>query len=663
MAWVTEYDLTWRSGNALGKIEIMRDGGTYQQGLTLAQGSLQIRNVLPDWDSQIFRMSCSFTIINDLSDYFELLPLMTISAGQLKVVVTETDPDSVTLFEGYMNPETVSQSLFAKAPIRLTASGLLSKLQMDHPVVVDTIQAMSLIDLLDDCLRMTGSEYDINVNCRIEEASSAMTTSQTAFNKTGVSTEVFWENNVDRKSALEIIEDILAPFNCYMYWYRGYWWIESYEDLDWYFSSTKYYVRYTTGTSAGYGSSDVGTRFGVTLGTRELVHAPTIRPQQHPNQELSIIPGARRIDIKLNQKTFFNFFNSDLSDVVKSGFTEPTPELREWHAFELGGPTPIIEWFQEGESYDIIANGIRRDGSYSGSLGVGFKDGLTTRFKITARTDTSLTISFKFSTNFAVLGSTSVYANYIVKFYWYLRTTDDRYFTYGDSSGEWELVEAGDPSINYNTLEVSASAFSQGYPNSYEGSITIPIGNIMDSSDDYLEDLDLIFRMGTEEHQEVDEPSTAVPFYLIAWYGDFVATISESLNDNLIRGDLNTDFLDTRTIELELFDTGSWSYRNALLKTSTWGFLTETWGRDSEFLPLSENLLQSKFRLYNVARQKLKISYNSTDVNDYQPMLLWEDDKQSDKLFALCSDIHYPETDTHVVGLWEYDNTTPINLI
>ncbi|MCK5016204.1 MAG: hypothetical protein KAS32_03950, partial [Candidatus Peribacteraceae bacterium] len=658
MAWVTEYDMTWRSGNALGKIEIQRDGGSYQQGLTLKRESLQIRQILPDWDSQIFRMSCSFTIINDLSDYFELLPLMTISAGQLKVVVTETSPSSITLFEGYMNPEIVSQSIFAKAPIRLTASGLLSKLAYDNPLSVDTIQNRSLIDLLDDCLRLTGSEYDILVRCTIAEAGASLSGNQTAFNRTAVSTEAFWENNIERKSALEIISDMLASFNCYLYWYRGFWWIESYEDLDWYPSSTKAYVRYTTGTSAGYGWYDTGAYYATTPSLSPQVHDPNNKPQHHPKQTLSVIPGARRIDIQLNQMSFFNFFNSDMIDTVLSPSQEPTPALREWHAFDVTG---AIAWDKAGHSYDIISNGIHRDGSYSGATGQGFKNGLTTRFRITARVDTSLTINFKFSTNFAAI--IPIPSEYIVRFYWYLRTNSGDYFDQGESSGDWNLVPGGDPAVNYNVLEVSANSFSESYPNSYEGAITIPIGDIIGTSDDFSEDMDLIFRMGTEEHQVIDEPSTADPFYLTAWYGDFVATISESLIDNLIRGDLNTDFLDKRTISLNLFDTGSWSYRNAFLMGAEWTYLTGEWGRDSVFLPLAENLLQSKFRLYNVARQKIAMSYHSYDANDFQPLLLWRDAKQSNKTFALCSDIHYPERDTHEVELWEYDNTTVINLI
>jgi len=667
MAWVTEYDLKWTSDLAEGKIDIMRDNGSYQQGLTLKKNSLKIRQRLPGWDSQIFRMSCSFTIINDLSDYWELLPLMTISAGQLKVVVTQTSPDSAshTLFEGYMNPETVSQSLFAKAPITLTASGMISKLEYDYPSIIDTIQNMSLIDILDDCLVITGSSYNIRVNCRIYESTAGSAGNTTAFNRTGVSTEIFWKNNVDRMSGLEIIEAILAPFNCYLFWYDSYWWIESYEDIDYVLNipqPTKFYTEYVSGTSAGYGFSDTGGAIQFPIGATPNVHDPNNRPQYHPNQKISVIPGCRQIDVRLNQATFFNFFNPDLTNTVLSGFDEPTPDYREWHALELTGPTPIIEWKNLGESKDIISNSIQRDGEYSGASGYGFITGLTTRFKITARDDTSLTIKFKFAANFA--STIPNPADYVIRFYWYLRTINDEYFHQGESSGVWEWSPGGSPETHYNVLEVSASNFSEDYPNAYEGTLNVPIGDIISELSSFADtkELDLIFRMGTEEHMEVDEPSTADSFYIAAWYGDFVCTISESLIDNLIRGDLNTDFLDKRSISLDLFDTGSWSYRNSLLYGSDWGKLTEEWTRgDSVTLPLVENLLQSKFRLYNVARQKLSISYRSREI--FKPLQIWEDDKQSDKPFVLASDTYLPEQDRHDVELWEYDGSTEINLL
>ena len=216
MAWVTEYDMTWSSGNAYGSIVIQRDGGSYLRSLSILRDSLELRTHLPDWESQVVRQNCSFTILNDLDDFYELMPLMTISNGQLKIVVEITSPQSAVLFEGYLNCEAVNQQMLNNANLRLTASGLLDKLQWESPDSVDTLESRSLIGLINDCLRLTGSEYDIWVNCSLYESNAPLGTGQTLFNRTAAFTELFWENNITQMSALDILKTILRTFNCYL---------------------------------------------------------------------------------------------------------------------------------------------------------------------------------------------------------------------------------------------------------------------------------------------------------------------------------------------------------------------------------------------------------------------------------------------------------------
>jgi hypothetical protein len=192
MAWVTEYDMTWRSPTTSGDLYIQRDGGSYISPLKLKHDSIEISRNLPDWESHIMRSNCSFTIVNDCSDFFELLPLMTIADGQYKIVI---ESGTETLFEGFLNCETVSQNMLHFSEIKLTASGLLDKLQYIHPTEIDTLQNMSLISLIDACLCLTGSNYDIYVNCSLFENSAYVSVTDTLFNKTGIYTEMFWENN------------------------------------------------------------------------------------------------------------------------------------------------------------------------------------------------------------------------------------------------------------------------------------------------------------------------------------------------------------------------------------------------------------------------------------------------------------------------------------
>ncbi|KKL03038.1 hypothetical protein LCGC14_2626290, partial [marine sediment metagenome] len=322
MAWVTEYDMTWRSGNASGTIVIQRDGGSYQRGLSIRRDSLELRTHLPDWESQIVRQNCSFTVLNDLDDFYELIPLMTISAGQLKVIVEITSPQSAILFEGYMNCEAVNQQMLNNADLRFMASGLLDKLQWESPDTIDDLQNRSLIGLINDCLRLTGSEYDIWVNCSLYESNAPLGEGQTLFNRTGAFTELFWENNIDQMSALDILKTILRTFNCYLFWYDQKWFIEHYEDLG---ASTKTYVRYYTFAYYDHGSS--GSQ-QLTAVAQYNVHEPIYRSQANTSQILTVSPGLKRYDITLNQKQFFNLLQPDLSDASDTIEDVPIPDWR-----------------------------------------------------------------------------------------------------------------------------------------------------------------------------------------------------------------------------------------------------------------------------------------------------------------------------------------------
>jgi len=673
MAWVTEYDLRWTNSNTSGitggTIYIQRDGGSYQQSLSLLKGSLEIRQVLPSWESQIFRMSCSFAIVNDFSDYYALLPLMTISNGQLKVVVESgLDSDAEIIFEGYLNPETISQDFFNYAPLRLTASGLIKKLEYTHPTEIDTIQFMSLIDIIDDCLLLSGSSYNIRVNNTLAEQTAGRGVSQTVFNRTGVFTQLFWENNIDRLSALDIIEEILKTFNCYLYWYKENWYIEAYEDLDHETGSPckvgeKGYVQYTSGTSAGYGYSDTAGIECEALIINQI-HDPQNRPQKHPKQLLSILPGMRQIDVRLNQLQYFNLLNPDLSDPVVNGVEADRwfPPFRTWHAYDVD---PGYAWTKRGETWKNIANSITRAGGYDITSGDGGTNGLTTRFRITSQLDTELTIRFKFAVPYNYGAPDPNFfdnpEDTEITFHWWARIGLASYIVHNESAGTWETSLF----MPDNQIVISGADLDQDRW-VYEGEIVMPVGELLTdligSSLASGYDADIAFRMGTETYTDnggsalyTDEPGQ------FAVFGDFAAAITENPGNNLLQGTQNTDFLDKKEIELLLYDADSWSYRNSLLYGDDWDSLCEAWGRDSVFGTLGRNLLQSKFRLHNVARQKISIDYHTTEI--FKPLQIWEENKQADKQFALTQDIYYPENQTHSVVLSEYDDTTVVNLI
>jgi len=662
MAWVTEYDMTWKSPTGTGSIYLQRFDTaevTYVSSLKLQGDSLEVRNMITSWDDPIARMNCSFTIVNDLDDFYELIPLLTISAGQIKVVVTDEGEDSapVIIFEGYLNCETVNQKMLHKAPITLTASGYLSKLDGSYPASIDTVDFNSMINVIRDCLAMTGSTDLIYVNCTLYENNSEPASNQTVFNRNAVWVEIFWKNNIDRMSTLEILSAILKSFNCFLYWYDQAWYIEHYEDLN----KSKNYVVYDP--TSDYGYEDNGTSvIDVTFPFQ--IHQDTDYRQVGDTQNLQVSPGLKRLDIKLDLQQYFNLLHPDLADAEQTNTAEPLlSSRRAWWVYDSGAS---LEWMYRGNPFRNITNAIYRSG-YDVTSGSNQMNGMTIRFGLTALYDTELIIKFKFG-----VFNTSMFWVYpvdeiTITFNWYLALYDsavaDRDYIWWDPvAEEWSIVSDGDPEVDFNTLEISASELDPDL-HTYEGTLTIPIGSIYPGTSSAAENhLDLIFRMGTEnaEHSlETDKPATA------CYYGDFSAVINENTRTNLLRGGVVTDFLDTKVLSYTLFDAG-WNYRNSLYRyVNQYRYdLAEDWTYDGMTLDVLENwIMKSKYKLYRIARQKIVMDVHSSTLPIIKLLSGWIDSKQSNKEFIQLSTIYKPQSDIQTIELYEYDDTEEINLI
>jgi hypothetical protein len=663
MAWVTEYDLGWHSTNKNGTIYLQIDGGSYKMPLTLKKGSLKLSKGVPDWESHVSQARCTFTIVNDLSDFYELMPLMTISNGQIRVVVTdETNPATKYLFEGFLNCEVVQQEMLHYSDLTLTASGLLNKLRYDHPADIDTLQYMTLIDIIDACLTMTGAAYDIYVDCDLYELNAALSSGQTLFNRTGVYTELFWNNNIERMSALDILESILKSFNCYLQWYEQSWRIIHYEKM----TGTRNWVVYTTGVSYGY--TDTGSVPTPAVIVPLAIHkAFGIIEQQGGSQMLSVVPGLQRLDVKLEQRDFYNLLNPDLSVCTDTTGAEPLLGRRDWLSFDSGAG---ISWGDRGESFQNIDRAIRRFG-YDVSTGSLQLNGLTTRFTTSTNGyDTMLIIDFKFGVANPELlagwfGESQLINNpqdTTITFYWYLCTyeaviANRDFFWYNTGTEEWELVADGDEQTEYNTLQITVADMDPDLL-TYNGTLKIPIGQIISTSSADQDDLDLVFRMGTELVDKSGE--TPQPAY-VCYYGDFRAAVSGSPENNLLRGDINTDFLNKLEISLDMFDAG-WNYRNSLIRPTSFNYLTNLWEDGDGGNTLAEVLLKSKFRLYRIARQKMSITYIDPLLPQWGLFYPMTDSKQGDKVFISLYDQFLPEFNKHTVELYEYDNSEDITL-
>ena len=655
MAYGERYTLNWDGPTGeSGIIYIYEEDYADSSGsevLRLSRGSLEIRRSLPNWESHIQRTNCSFSIVNNNTDWYDLLPLMTSEESKYRVKVISNPSFPETVFEGFMNTRMVNQPMMNYADLQLTASGFLRKLEYIRIPDIETLQTMSLIDIIDTCLRATGAEYNIRVLCSMYERFHTLSGNQTLFNTTAIYTEVYWETNVDRTNALEVLEGILRTFRCYLYWREDYWYIEQYEDVRW---SAATFIEYTTGVSYGYADT-AGSAF---INRSSNIYDIFSLDQEGGSQSLSVIPGNREVEIKLQQKQFSNLFLNDLTDSADISSGVPEPNLRTWERW-----ADTMSWSNAGMSWLNISNSIYRTG-YENPGGVpSVYRGLYTKFAITVGADTSLTIKFKFGCSPAVVGSgfAADPGRWDFTFYYYLRWADSGgppydFLIYNGVAEEWQVFSSSSESGIMQTHLVNGSQFDPDLW-TYEGDITIPVGDITTFTGG---DRTLVFCMGTELVEDTLTTNTDPLNW--CYYGDFFAAISEEPDINTIRGDINSGFLNKLNLSLDIFDVGSLNYKNGLLTEADSDVRTISWGDGSDWQPIAEKMLQSIFRLYQISRQKIAMVFK-TGTTNMHPLHPFYDSKQSNLPFVMGSDTFYPDKEERHVELLEFDNTSDITLI
>ena len=99
-------------------------GGT--EYLTTKFRSVKVKYNWRGWEEPIIGQSASFTVINDASDFFDLLPLMTAEERKYLVVIEELDkaPNKM-LFRGFLDCKDIEQNYLHNQEIRFNASGYL----------------------------------------------------------------------------------------------------------------------------------------------------------------------------------------------------------------------------------------------------------------------------------------------------------------------------------------------------------------------------------------------------------------------------------------------------------------------------------------------------------------------------------------------------------
>ena len=232
MTYGTKYRAGWQSKDLQGYLYIKeKDYSGAITDVVLQDDAIAITNNFEDTESPIIGLRCEFYILNNKDDYFELFELLTATEQKFKVNVSVTAPYTATAFEGFMNVDTISHGYLHNQVMRLVASSYLSKLEYLTPASILTRQNVTFIDLINEILVGCGAAFDIRVNCSMYATGDTLSSGKTLFNLNGITTEAFWDSDTERKNSLEILEAILLPLNCFLYWWDGYWYIEHFTDI------------------------------------------------------------------------------------------------------------------------------------------------------------------------------------------------------------------------------------------------------------------------------------------------------------------------------------------------------------------------------------------------------------------------------------------------
>ena len=664
MAYGTKYTATWGSFTGIGGYLYIKEknysGG--DETITLRDDAVVINRNFTDLETHVLGFNCEFYVHNDRSDFFDLLELLygTDQEYLVQVIVTTPVSQAATVFEGFIDVKASQQKYLHKQIIHLVASSYLSRLDFVKCDSVETLQNKTYIDLISEMLRSIGSTSNIRVNCKLYADGDTLSTGKSLFNLNGLYTEIYWENNIDRKTSLEILEGILTSYDCYIYWWDGYWYIEHYTDI---WQTSIDFVEYDIDTA--YAPDDTGT---VVPLTRSITDIHTLQFAK-TLQTLFVNPGIRLLQIRINIKEglLLNFIINDFSSIEAVSTDYPVPSYRKWMVW--GGNTSAMTWFNGSDSilaYKTITNSITRVIAAPASW-TELHRGLYTRFAITINSESILNINFKYGLSQMSVSPDvwdgETYAGLSISFHWYLRERETGYFiVYDETGGFWYRSVVSEANALQTTV-VSGDAFDKEN-GIVDVSISVPIGDLQGVLPALEGNTSFILCIGTETMNFL---YTSSPYIysspaVIATFGDVIITVAgEQLANNIIEGTLNTDFLETKTIELDIADIGNLNYKNNPLRGSDLDEQTDTWTRDGVTkLPLSDWILIDKFRVYNQSRQKITaINYISTIL---KPFSLYTDSKQSDKKFVLMGLRHSLAEGEQEMDFREYDNDTVVNL-
>jgi hypothetical protein len=591
--------------------------------ITLTEEGINITVDSKEYYEPIISTSAEIKIVNDKDNFYELDALFTISDNEYMVLI---GAPYAYLFRGYIPCEIVEQVWLKRGIVTLNATCNLNRLSEYKPTILDNPGLVTLMDLIQHCLSFTGLDLMVYVNIsrRYIQPDPPNSIYNTCFDQVYIDTDLFYEDTTTLKDCKFILESILKSYGCIIYYFNDKWYIERVRDLG---VATKHYVIYDAGSYSNV--QDISLSY-FTFGT-ELKCC-------NAGQTIRYCPGLHSIEVTKNEKRRNNYVQYYFENISA---IEPLNLLEYASGGNMEWSTILdntITWVAFRNLYGIL-RGVAFDNNYPDYnsppplpriyIDPNYPEyddinyrvsliGLYTSFTaIMNATTTSITISYKFKIPQTFLDAmesaypgwknrlitnpedNKFYARFFIK---QLRGGGFYFLHFNSTTSSYEfklhtdIVHYGgvfDPGII--EVEIPFSDFTNRENYSHEFSKIIELDQ--DGSSAITSSFTLgVCQIGFISENEIYK--LAVRDLIV---GDIFVVVNDTLDDNIIIGTINNDFVKVQQETIDIFDSSTDSVYRIYTSPDRDYWISLGWGG----LTLVQQFIQDRFQIYNKVRREI----------------------------------------------------------
>jgi hypothetical protein len=546
----------------------------------------------------------------------ELLTYDDLLTSREKEFLCTIEYNNVLVFQGFSICDLNERQFLPFAKITLQFTDYLRRLEGKYLDCLKNISTNSRIfDVLTEAIQTIGLDYPLLVNSTVLEQNMDSDSSSTFIEQTYVENAVFFTDAVNYDDAYVAINKILLPFGAHLYSWKGNWVVERQEDI----LKTGQWVNFLN-----IFDSDA-TRFATTNFKEEYNKQLDDFKYTDSRQTIEYASGLYKLILNLRDKQLdTSVFNDyDPATIHTTGELWPSPgtlELRTWHHYtNLTAFTKKYNYRGMATSMGYMWDGTG-DQEHHENAGIYYS--FEIQFDVSDDNPTMLEVSYKMSSDDPYVSSLLPFTPETVSLRFSLRVDDSP----GAGVGGYYLLfgELPDGTI-YPYLDNSQRYFEQisniqssstAKPKVWDTSVSIDMTSkfwrnnvIVPSIWEQLgkpakQKFIIMFWPPKFTFNGMDGYAIATTSYL----GDVDIKASQRDIPNKITYYVKKDFVNTKEIDLDLYDLNNVNFCNGLRvgtdgidKTALWTSRNSTTTE-----PLVDIFAKSRFRNYYRTMHRLK---------------------------------------------------------